>query len=71
MKLKDLCEVFSPYQNIQIGDSKTGEPLGYVTYLADSGCDIESYEDYEVYGIAPKQSKAGKMYLAILLVMKV
>ena len=71
MKVKDLYDVLSPYQNIQFGDSKTGEPLTYVSYIADSGCEITSYEDYEVYGIAPKVDKEGKTYLAILMDMKI
>lgn len=71
MKVKDLYNVLSPFQNFQLGDSKTGEPLTFVDYMADSGCEIENYEEYEVYGIAPKSNKEGKLYLAILIVMTV
>lgn len=71
MKLKDLIELLSPYQDIQLGDSKTGEPLNTMSYIADSACDIVSYEDYDVYGIAPKVNQKGEAYLAILLEMRV
>ena len=70
MTVKDLCKTISPLQNIQIGDSKTGEPLTYVTYLADSSCEVWDYGDSEVYGIAPKVDKDGKPYLAILIEWK-
>ena len=72
MTVKELCNVLSPFQNIQVGDSKTGEPMTYVNYLADSSCEVEgSYGDYDVYGIAPKIDKEGKPFLAILVELTV
>lgn len=70
MKVKDLYNVISPFQNLQIADSKTAEPLTFVSYIADSGCEITNYEEYEIYGIAPKKDKEGDLYLAILIVME-
>ena len=71
MKVKELLDLISPFQDIQFGDSKTGEPLTHVDYLADSGCEASSYEENDVYGIAPKIAKNGEPYLAILMEMKV
>ena len=70
MKVKDLCGVISPFQNIQIWDSKTAEAETCVSYLADSGCEVMNYENDEVYSIAPKVDKNGAPYLAILVEMK-
>ena len=72
MKVKELCDVLSPFQNIQVCDSKTGEAFTYVNYLADNGCEVyDSYGDDDIYGIAPKVDKDGKPYLAILVELKV
>ena len=71
MKVKDLYNILSPFQNFQLGDSKTGEPLTYVNYIADSACEIDNYMDYDVYGITSKVDKEGNPYLVILLVMTV
>ena len=67
MQVKELLNVLSPFQNIQFGDSKTGEPLTYVSYLADSSCEADSYADNTLYGVAPKIDKEGQPYLAILV----
>ena len=67
LTLKDLYSILSPFQNFQIGDSRTGEPLTGVDYLADSSCEAESCEDYRIHGIAPKIDKDGNPYLAILV----
>ena len=72
MKVKELCDVLSPFQNIQVFDSKTGEPITSMDYLADSSCEVyDSYGDDDIYGIAPKVNKDGKPYLAILVELKV
>ena len=72
MKVKELCDVLSPFQMIQVGDSKTGEPITSMDYLADSTCEVyDSYGNYDVYGIAPKIDKDGKPYLVILVELKV
>lgn len=71
MKVKEIIDVLSPYQSFQIGDSKTGEPITYVSYLADSGCEAWDYGDYKLYGIAPKVNKDGKPYLALFVEMTV
>ena len=70
MKVKDLYKVISPYLDIQIGDSKSCEPLISKTYLADSGCEISTYENEDIYAIIPKIDKRGKAYLAILIETK-
>jgi len=69
--VKELYNIVSPYLDMQIGDSKTGEPLTCVDYLADSRCELYNYEEYDVYGITPKVNKEGKPYLAILVELKV
>jgi len=71
MKVKDLYNVISPFQGLQLFDSKTGDALTSLDYIADSGCEIDSYEDYEIYGIAPKMSSGQKTYLAIMIEMTV
>ena len=71
MKVKELCNILSPFQEIQVFDSKTGEPVGSLSYLADSRCDVyDSYGDDDVYGIAPKVNSEGESYLAILVELK-
>jgi hypothetical protein len=67
MKIKDLYSVISPYLDIQIGDSKMDTPLTSLSYLADSGCEVDSYADYEVYALIPRIDKDGNVYLAILI----
>jgi hypothetical protein len=67
MKVKDLYPVISPYLDIQIGDSKMDTPLTSLSYLADSGCEVDSYADYEVYALIPRIDKDGNVYLAILI----
>ena len=71
MKVKDLYPVISPYLDIQIGDSKLDAPLTSKSYLADSGCDVESYEDFDIYALIPRIDKGGKAYLAIMIESKV
>lgn len=72
MKVKDLCEVISPLQDIQVYDSKTGEPYTECNYLADSCCDVlDAYGDYDLYGVAPKVGKDGNKYLALFVEVKV
>lgn len=71
MKVKDLYSVISPFLDIQIGDSKRDVPLTHKSYLADSGCDIESYEDDDIYALIPKIDKDGEPYLAIMIESKV
>lgn len=71
MKVKDLYNVISPLQDLQLFDSKSGNALTSLDYIADSGCEISNYEEYEIYGIAPKKDKEGNLYLAILIVMTV
>ena len=70
MKVKDLYPVISPYLDIQIGDSKRDVALTSLSYLADSGCEIDSYADYEVYALIPRISKDGDAYLAIMIESK-
>lgn len=67
MKVKDLYPVISPYLDIQIGDSKRDVPLTSLSYLADSNCEVDGYEDYEVYALIPKVNKEGIAYLAIMI----
>jgi hypothetical protein len=67
MTVKELFNTVSPFLDMQICDSKTGEPLTGVDYLANSGCDLCTYEEDDIYGIAPKVNKDGKLYLAILI----
>ena len=67
MKVKDLYPVISPYLDIQIGDSKRNVALTSLSYLADSGCEVDSYADYEVYALIPRIDKDGNAYLAILI----
>ena len=63
MIVKELYDALSPYQEIQIGDSKTGEPITYVSYRQG----VCKYDRNKVYGIAPKVDKKGKPFLAILV----
>ena len=67
MKVKDLYPVISPYLDIQIGDSKRDVALTSLSYLADSGCEIDSYADCEVYALIPRISKDGNPYLAVMI----
>ena len=67
MKVKDLYPVISPYLDIQIGDSKMDTPLTSLSYLADSGCEVDNYADYEVYALIPRIDKDGDAYLAIMV----
>ena len=67
MKIKDLFPVISPYLDIQLGDSKLDGPITPVSYLADSGCEVDNYADYEVYALIPKIDNNGNAYLAILI----
>jgi hypothetical protein len=67
VKVKDLYPVISPYLDIQIGDSKMDTPLTSLSYLADSGCEVDSYADYEVYALIPRIDKDGSAYLAIMV----
>lgn len=67
MKVKDLYPVISPFLDIQIGDSKMDTPLTSLSYLADSGCEVDSYADYEVYALIPRIDKDGDAYLAIMV----
>jgi len=67
MKVKDLYPVISPYLDIQIGDSKLDTPLTSKSYLADSGCEIDDYGDYDIYALIPKIDKDGNAYLAIMI----
>jgi hypothetical protein len=67
MKVKDLYSVISPYLDIQIGDSKMDTPLTSLSYLADSGCEVDNYADYEVYALIPRIDKDGSAYLAIMV----
>ena len=71
LKVKDLYDILCPFQNIQIWNAKTAEPWGERDYMADSSCDITSYEEYDVYGLAPKIDKSGNPYLAILVDLNV
>ena len=70
MKVKDLYQVVSPYLDMQIGDSKIAEPLTSKSYLADSGCEIDNYADYDIYALIPRIDKEGNTYLAILIETK-
>ena len=70
MKVKDLYQVVSPYLDMQIGDSKMAKPLTSKSYLADSGCEIDNYADYDVYALIPRIDKEGNAYLAILIETK-
>lgn len=67
MKVKNLYPVISPYLDIQIGDSKLDAPLTSKTYLADSGCGVDDYEDHDIYALIPRIDKNGKAYLAIMI----
>lgn len=67
MKVKDLYPVISPYLDIQIGDSKLDALLTSKSYLADSGCGVDDYEDYDIYALIPRIDKDGNAYLAILI----
>lgn len=67
MKVKDLYPVISPYLDIQIGDSKMDAPLTSLSYLADSGCEVGDYGEYEIYALIPRIDKDGNAYLAILI----
>lgn len=67
MKVKDLYSVISPYLDIQIGDSKMDGALTCKSYLADSGCGISDYADYDIYALIPRIDKDGNAYLAILI----
>ena len=69
MKVKDLYEVLSSFQDIQIWNARTAEPWGSRSYIDDRACDITTYEDNNVFGIAPKVDSEGKTYLAILVDM--
>ena len=71
MKVKDLYPVISPYLDIQIGDSKLDTLLTSKTYLAGSGCEVDNYEDYDIYALIPRIDKDGNAYLAILVENKV
>lgn len=78
IKLKDLfyggCSVLSPYQDIQIMDSQTGEFYTDVTYIAGGSMDnmsaIDSHLDDEVHGVTAKIAEDGKPYLMISIVSK-
>lgn len=70
MKVKDLYQVVSPYLDMQIGDSKSDRPLTNKTWLANSNCEISTYEDEDIYAIIPKIDKDGNAYLAILIEAK-
>ena len=70
MKVKDLYQVVSPYLDMQIGDSKMAGPLTSESYLADSGCEIDNYADYDIYALIPRIDKEGNAYLAILIETK-
>lgn len=70
MKVKDLYQVVSPYLDMQIGDSKSDRPLTNKTWLANSNCEISTYEDYDIYALIPKIDKDGNAYLAILIKTK-
>ena len=67
MKVKDLYPVISPFLDIQIGDSKMDGTLTGKSYLADSGCEVDNFADYEVYALIPRIDKDGDAYLAILI----
>jgi hypothetical protein len=67
MKVKDLYPVISPFLDIQIVDSKMDTPLTSLSYLADSGCEVDSYADYDIYALIPRIDKDGNAYLAILI----
>jgi hypothetical protein len=67
MKVKELYPVISPYLDIQIGDSKLDGPITPVSYLADSGCEINNYANYDIYALIPKIDNDGNAYLAILV----
>jgi len=67
MKVKDLYSAISPYLDIQIGDSKLDTPLTSKSYLADSGCRIDDYGDYDIYALIPKIDKDGNPYLAVMI----
>lgn len=58
MKLKDLFNYISPYQDIQIMDAQTGEILTDVTYISGGSRSnieaIESHEEDLVHGITAK-----------------
>ena len=70
MKVKDLYQVVSPYLDMQIGDSKSDRPLTNKTWLANSNCEISTYEDYDIYAIIPRIDKDGNAYIAILIETK-
>ena len=70
MKVKDLYPVISPYLDIQIGESKTDRPLTNKTWLANSNCEISTYEDEDIYALIPRIDKEGNAYLAILIETK-
>lgn len=67
MKVKDLYPVISPFLDIQIGDSKMDAPLTSLSYLADGGCEVEYYEESEIYALIPRIDKEGNAYLAVLI----
>ena len=67
MKVKDLYPVISPYLDIQIGDSKLDTPLTSKSYLADSGCEVDNFADYDIYALIPRIDKDGNAYLAIMI----
>jgi hypothetical protein len=67
MKVKDLYPVISPYLDMQVVDSKLDGPITPVSYLADSGCEINNYADYDIYALIPKIDNDGNAYLAILI----
>ena len=72
MTVKELSAIVSPYQDMQIFDSKTMTPYTSVQYRADSGCEVfDSYGEDEVYSIVPMVNSEGKPYLAVLVEMEI
>lgn len=68
MKVDELAAIISPVQDVQVFDSRTMEPLTGCNYMADSACEAFScYGDTDIYAIAPKISKDGNCYIAIIV----
>ena len=67
MKVRDLYPVISPFLDIQIFDSKLDTPLTSKSYLADSHCEVDYYEECNIYALIPRIDKDGNAYLAILI----
>lgn len=65
--LRELFELISKFEYVQLCNSKNGQFLTNVTYKADNGAELWQYTDYKVYGISPQIAATGEPYLRVML----